>query len=67
MMPAPAQLRLPGFPEAPQPSEEETKLVLLPIEVNDRGAHLKVIAMWRGTYANVAAACQAASAMGLVA
>lgn len=66
MIPAPAQLQLPGFPAPPPPLESETKLILLPIEVTDQGAHLKVVHLWRGTYRTVADACGAAEAMGLV-
>lgn len=64
--PAPAQLILPGFPAPPPPLESETKLILLPIQVTDRGADLRFVAMCRHTYADVQTACQAAEAMGLV-
>ena len=60
------QLALPGIPQPPEPLSVETLIRLLPIEVNERGAHLKVLMGWTGTYATVADACDAAEKMGLV-
>lgn len=60
------QLGLPGIPQAPEPLSVETLIRLLPIEVTPKGAHLKVLIGWTGTYATVAAACDAAAKMGLV-
>lgn len=64
--PVPAQLQLPGIPLPPPPIAEEVKTILLPITVNERGAHLRFVAMCQFTYADVGTACEAASAMGLV-
>lgn len=60
------QLHLPGVPLPPEPLSVETLIRLLPIEVTPKGAHLKVLVGWTGTYPTVAAACDAAEKMGLV-
>jgi hypothetical protein len=65
MTPAPAQLWIPGFPVPAPPLESEVKTILLPIEVTDRGADLRFVAMCRMTYPTVGDACQAAERMGL--